>query len=197
MPHRKTLILNGHPAERSLSRLFADTYAAAARARGHDVRQHNLSEMEFDMDFGDGDYSNHKPLEPDLISFVDDLQWSDHVVITFPLWWGSLPAKLKGLFDRAFLPGITFDTRNKTLIGFPKPLLTGRTAQMIVTADTPRWALWVFYRSAILHMMTGQVLKFSGLKPRKSIWFSGASEATPKQISKWIRRVESAVRTAS
>ena len=80
---------------------------------------------------------------------MSDLEWAEHVVVTSPLWWGAMPAKLKGAFDRALLPGRAFDTRNTTTIGFPAPMLKGKTARVLLTADTPAFLLWLMYGNAI------------------------------------------------
>ena len=191
MPERKILILDGHPAERSLSRLFADTYASAARRAGFDVKVLHLSALEFDADFGQGTYHSFKPLEPDLRDFMDKVAWADHFVLIAPMWWGGLPARLKGLFDRAFVPGLAFDPRNKKH-GMPSPLLTGRSARFIVTSDTPMWALRLMYRRAILFAVHGQILRFVGMKPRRPLWFSGASDADDGRIARWVGQVEKA-----
>lgn len=121
MHPKKILVLNGHPGENSLSRTFAETYGAAAQDNGHQVRLIHLSDLQFDHDFGQGNYHDFKPLEPVLEQVLQDIEWSDHLVLTAPMWWGGLPAKLKGLIDRTFIPGRTFDTRNTNRIGFPAP----------------------------------------------------------------------------
>ena len=97
MTTKRIYILNGHPAESSLNRTLAETYAAAARDVGHEVRLTHLHGLAFDLDFGFGGYDNQKPLEPDLEQVLADIEWSEHVVLTTPMWWGGLPAKLKGL----------------------------------------------------------------------------------------------------
>ena len=111
MTPKRIFILDGHPAETSLSRTFAEVYATRARAAGHEVRMAHLHDMVFDMDFGQGGYDNWKPLEPVLDGVLSDIEWANHVVLAVPMWWGGLPAKLKGLIDRTFLPGRTIDTR--------------------------------------------------------------------------------------
>ena len=191
MPDRKILILDGHPAKRSLSRLFADTYATAARKAGFPVKVLHLSDLAFDMDFGQGNYHSFKPLEPALQDFMDKVSWSDHFVLIAPMWWGGLPAKLKGLFDRAFVPGLAFDPRN-TRFGMPSPMLTGRSARFIVTSDTPMWVLRLMYRRAILFAVQRQIFKFVGMKPNRAMWFSGASEADEGKIARWVGQVEQA-----
>jgi len=190
MNTKKILVLNGHPAERSLSRTFAETYAAAAEANGHDVRTVHLDGLEFDLDFGRSSYDEAKPLEPALEQLLADVEWSDHLVLTTPLWWGGLPAKLKGLIDRMFIPGRTFDSRNKTTIGLPRPLLSGRTARVLVTSDTPGWFMRLAYRQALFHQLRGQIFGFVGFKPTRISHFTGASKPKPGLVDRWVAQVQ-------
>ena len=185
MPAKKILVLNGHPGESSLSRSFAETYAENAWNAGHEVRMHHLS----DMDFGQGNYKNWKELEPALEAFLTDLEWSTHVVVALPMWWGGLPAKLKALFDRAFVPGRAFDPRNPNRMGTPSPLLGGRTARVIMTSDTPGWILRWFYNRSIIHQINKQILGFVGIKPTQHTHFSPASDAGSEDVQGWIAQV--------
>ncbi|WP_169568870.1 NAD(P)H-dependent oxidoreductase [Sneathiella limimaris] len=186
MASKNILTLNGHPAESSLSASLLDRYQENATKAGHLVRRHDLFSKTFDPDFGDGGYHNPKPLEPDLQTFVDDLLWCDHLVLATPMWWGGLPALLKGLFDRALLPGTTFDTRNTNFIGMPAPLLKGRTASTLLTSDTPSYALSLMYGSAIRKQLERQIYKFVGLKPVSFKSFAPATEAKPALVNKWL-----------
>ena len=188
MSSKRILILNGHPAERSLSQLFAENYAQSARQAGAEVRIHNLSEMNFDMDFGQGNYSQFKDLEPPLEMFLTDLEWAEHLVLTTPMWWGGLPAKLKGLFDRAFIPGRTFNTKVKKM-GMPTPMLPGKTARVIMTSDTPLWFERFIYNRAIMHQIRKQILGFVGIKPTRFTYFSGASDVADKGVEAWTNKV--------
>ncbi|MDK3073372.1 NAD(P)H-dependent oxidoreductase [Sedimentitalea sp. JM2-8] len=190
MPAKKIFILDGHPAETSLSRAFAERYAGAARRAGHDVRIAHLSDLDFDDDFGRGNYNDFKPLEPALQSVMDDIEWSDHMVLTTPMWWGGLPARLKGLIDRAFVPGRAFDPRNPKLGGMPAPMLTGRSARVILTSDTPGWIMRLMYRRALIWQMRGQILGFVGIKPTRFTYFAGASDPKPGMIERWFGQVE-------
>lgn len=189
MQQKKILILDGHPAETSLSRTFARTYGDAARKQGHEVRMVHLSDLQFDHDFGQGNYQDFKPLEPVLEKVLEDIEWSDHLVLTTPMWWGGLPAKLKGLIDRMFIPGRTFDTRNTNLLGLPAPLLSGRTARVILTSDTPSVFMRLIYRQAMIRQIKSQILGFVGFKPTRFTYFSGASQPKPGHVDRWIAKV--------
>jgi putative NADPH-quinone reductase len=184
MPKR-IYILNGHPGAASLSHLLTSTYAESARAAGHKVRISNLHDLEFDADFGEGGYQNTKPLEPALEQVLEDLEWSEHVVLATPMWWGGVPAKLKGLFDRVLLPGRTFDTRVKTF-GLPTPLLTGRTARVLLTSDTKSWLLRWVYHNAILNQLRCQIFTFIGIKPTRVSQFADASHPAKGAVDRWL-----------
>ncbi|NIZ12135.1 NAD(P)H-dependent oxidoreductase [Phaeobacter sp. HF9A] len=189
MSMRKILLLNGHPGHTSLNKSLAEAYRAAAEEAGHQLRYHDLSQMEFDSDYGLGGYANYKPLEPVLETFLTDLEWAEHVVITTPLWWGMLPAKLKGLFDRVLLPGRTFDTRNTSLIGLPAPMLSGKTARVILTMDTPPLFLRLAYSNAVKKILTRQILGFVGIKPTRFTSFAPASHPKENHLRSWLKKV--------
>ncbi len=188
MTPKRIYILNGHPAETSLSKTFAAAYAGAAQAAGHEIRVTNLHDLNFDSDFGYGGFSKIKPLESSLEKVIEDIEWSEHVVLALPMWWGGLPAKLKGLFDRALLPGRAFDTRVKKG-KMPKPMLSGRSARVIITSDTPGWLMRFIYKNALLRQLNGQILGFIGIKPSRVTYFAGASEPEPGVVDRWIEKV--------
>ncbi|MTI16962.1 flavodoxin family protein [Rhodobacteraceae bacterium RKSG542] len=185
---KRIFILNGHPAATSLSRNFAEVYAQEARSAGNEVRITHLHDLQFDSDFGVSSFKDAKPLEPSLEKVMQDIEWSEHIVLATPMWWGGLPAKLKGLFDRAFLPGRTFDTRS-TKAGLPLPMLSGRTARLILTSDTPGWFLRLVYKNAMLWQLRKQILGFVGIKPTKVTYFAGASHPRDGQVESWMTGV--------
>jgi len=197
MTQRRIFIINGHPAKSSLNRTLAEAYADAARTAGHDVRITHLNELNFDPDYGFGGYKEWKPLEPALEGVADDIEWSEHVVLTTPMWWGGPPAKLKGLIDRAFLPGRFFDTRNTDWKGAPKPMMSGRSGRMIVTADTPGWFLQWIYRNAMLRQLRDQIFGFVGIRPARITYFSGASHPKPDAVDRLVAKIRNLATVAS
>ncbi|WP_424944237.1 NAD(P)H-dependent oxidoreductase [Aliiroseovarius crassostreae] len=186
MPARKILVLNGHPAESSLSRHLAETYADAANAAGHDVTLLHLRDLQFDPDHGFAGYRQHKPFEPDLERFLTALHHCDHFVLISPMWWGGLPAKLKGLIDRSFWPGRVFDSRGK---GLPKPLLTGRSGRVILTSDSPWWYFRFLLHRPLYWALRRQIFEFVGIKPFRMTHFAQASHTNTAQVQGWTAKV--------
>lgn len=119
-----------------------------------------------------------------------DVEWAEHIVLSAPMWWGAFPAKLKGLFDRAFLPGRSFDTRNTNMFGVPRPMLTGKTARVLLTTDTPALFLRLFYGNAVKKWISRQILGFVGIKPTRFTQFSPASHPKEHQVTGWLKTAQ-------
>ena len=185
---KRIYVLNGHPGEASLCRSLAEGYAAGAKEGGHEVRATHLHDLRFDPDFGQGSYRGAKALEPDLEAVLADIEWCEHLVLVTPMWWGGVPAKLKGLLDRALLPGRAFDPRNKRL-GLPTPIFRGRTGRVIVTSDTPGLWLRLAYGNALFKQLRGQVLGFIGIRPSRVTHLSMANEASDAKKQRWFEKV--------
>lgn len=180
---KRVLVLDGHPDGTSLVSALAEAAAEGARAHGAEVRLLKLSAMAFDPNLALG-YKQRMDHEPDLQRFLDDLRWCDTFVLLHPLWWGAAPAKLKGLFDRVFLPGIAFAYEGDG--HFPKKLLEGRTARVLITADTPPWYLWLGYRNGWPNVLRRQILDFVGLKVTRLRVVGTIRDATPARIASFM-----------
>lgn len=182
-PSSKVLVLDGHPDGTSLCSALAAAAAETAQARGAEVRLLQLSAMQFDPNLAHG-YKQRQDHEPDLQAFLEAVRWCDTFILVHPLWWGAAPAKLKGLIDRVFLPGIAFAYEGDG--HFPKQLFEGRTARVLITMDTPGWYLWLGYRNGWLNVLRRQILNFVGLKVTHMKTIGPVRDATPEGIAAFM-----------
>lgn len=53
-------------------------------------------------------YSRGESEDPLVKKYIAMLQNTDEIIFMFPIWWGMLPAVLKGFFDRVLLKGTSF-----------------------------------------------------------------------------------------
>jgi NAD(P)H dehydrogenase (quinone) len=100
----RIVIIVGNPRKETFSEALAAAYQRGAEAAGHQVSLFVLSRMEFDPILHNG-FSKPQPLEPDLAAAQTAIGAADHLVLIFPLWFGTLPALLKGFIERVFQPG--------------------------------------------------------------------------------------------
>lgn len=184
---KKIFIFVGNPNNDSLSVLLADAYAASAAKAGHEVRMTKLADMKFDPILHKG-YKVIQQYEPDLAKFQEDVKWSEHFVTFFPIWWSDMPASMKGLIDRAWMPGFAFNMRKGLIPGWIRRL-KGRSARVIVTSDSTPLLLWFLFGGNINNYVRG-VLRFSGFAPVRKTWFSGMNKMTPKKVTSFIKKME-------
>ena len=182
---RRILLILGHPASTSFCYALASAYRESASRAGHEVRTLYLGELSFDPVLHHG-YAQVQALEPDLLMAQSDILWADHLTFIFPIWWGGIPALMKGFIDRVFLPGFAFKYRKGK--AFPDKLLKGRTAHLLVALDTPPWYYRWFYHMPGLHQMRKTTLELCGIRPIKTIMFGPVLGSTAAQRDKWLKK---------
>ncbi|MSR70655.1 flavodoxin family protein [Candidatus Kaiserbacteria bacterium] len=185
---KKIVLLLGHPNPgATLSSEMALIYETAAKKEGHDVRRFNLAELKFDPILHLG-YTAIQELEPDLKTLQEAIKWADHFVIVYPNWWQTMPALLKGLFDRMWLPGFSFNMRkhsNGTLALGWRKRLKGKTARVIVLSGSPPWFIWLFFGDYTNEIKMG-ILWFAGFKTR--VTRLGPTDIAPEWMKNGWRR---------
>ena len=180
---KRIAIIQGHPdpAGHHLLHALADAYAAGATSLGHEVRRIEVGKLEFSLlrtqaDFETGD------VPPALVQSREDLRWAEHWVFLFPLWHGTMPALLKGFLEHIFRPGFAMEYRTN---GFPKRLLAGRSARIVVTMGMPVLMYRWFFGAFGLRGFERSMLGFAGIKPiRESLY--GLTFADEKKRLRWI-----------
>ena len=182
---QRILVILGHPSDTSFGSALADTYTHAAKNAGHEVRVLRLGHLHFDPILHNG-YAEIQALEPDLLAAQSDILWATHLTFVFPIWWGGIPALMKGFIDRTFLPGFAFKYRAGK--AFPDKLLQGRTAHLLVTLDTPAWYYRWFQRMPGIHQVRKTTLRFCGITPVKTLLFGPVLGSTAARRSTWLKQ---------
>ena len=180
---RKIFIWVAHPRAASLCAGLADAYQADARAKGADTRRMDLCTMQFDPTF-EGYGPDAPALEPDLLRWQDNIAWADHLMIVHPYWWGAMPTQAKAVLDRALTSGFAYKYHRRGM-GWDK-LLTGRTADALITSDTPPLIDTFIYRKPARRVLCNQVLGFCGIKARKVVQLGSVKLADAAKIDRWI-----------
>lgn len=183
--NKKIVVLLGNPDSDTYSGAVADTYQAHAEEAGHEVARFNIGDMQFDPILHKG-YKEIQPLEEDLLNLQQAIREAEHLVIVYPNWWCTMPAILKGLFDRMWLPGFAFNF-NKETKRIEKHL-TGKTARVIVVAGThsPFMTWWNFgdYTNEIQHGILG----FAGIRTAVTA-YGPCEKVDAAQHDKWLSQV--------
>ena len=187
MNQKKIFVLVGHPDSDSLSSQFATSYVYGAKEKGHVVRRTNLGELSFDPILHKG-YKVRQELEPDLLKLQEDINWADHFVVVYPAWWSTMPALLKGMFDRIWLPKFAYEFyKTGPFAGLLwKPMMKGKTARVFVLSDAPPIFARLIFGDTTNEIRKG-ILWFSGFRPRvKKI--GPLKFVSERKVEKWKLR---------
>jgi NAD(P)H dehydrogenase (quinone) len=184
---KKILVILGQPQRHSYGGALAQAYVAGAREAGAEVRETYLGDLKFNP-IATISLANLAGLEPDLVQAQEAITWADHLVFVYPIWWGTIPALLKGFIERIFLPGFAVNFHEND--PFWDKLLAGRSARLIVTLNTPSWYYrWVLGQPGH-RTMKNTILEFCGIKPVRITEIGPMRNSTDAKRQKWLEKVK-------
>lgn len=181
------LIVYAHPEPRSFNAALKDAAVAALTQAGHQVQVSDLYAMNFNpvahpSEFPERANPEHFHLQreqrhaaqtgriaPDVAAEHAKLLWADLIIFQFPLWWGSMPAIMKGWVDRVFSVG--------TIYGRETYAIRGKRALLSVTlSGYPTYEEGAEHASMELHHVLHNMLALPQLKGEEPFFVFGAGQ---------------------
>ena len=150
----RALIVHAHPEPQSFCTAQMREAAAALQAQGYEVTISDLYRMGWNAALDRHDFTHesgepfkpqaeqlaaaqHATFAPDVAAELDKLLAADLLIFSFPLWWFSLPALLKGWVDRVFAMGAVYGAGVGTYV---QGKFLGRRAMLLFTTGGPEAA---------------------------------------------------------
>ena len=184
---KKILIINGHPDPESYNVALADAYEKGAKNANAAIQRINIRDLEFNPNLAFG-YRKRTELEPDLLAAQEQIKWAEHIVWVYPVWWGGVPAIMKGFLDRVLLPGFAFKKREGSV--WWDRFLGGRSSRIICTMDQPPWFYRFFNRQPSHMAMKKLTLNFIGIKKVKITSIGPLRLSKDSFRLKWLNNIE-------
>lgn len=182
-----TLIINGHPGKNTFNSALAEAYLKGAGKTSAILKTLDVADLNLTLDMTG--FDKDKPV-PDKIKQVQDLiLWADHLVWIYPTWWANMPAMLKAFFEQVFLSDFAFKYKKSSKFVKWDKFLTGKTAEVISTMDSPPW----YYK-----LMAGDpgyktvkdIMNFCGIKMKGRTYFGSVKVSSEIQRKKWLEKAE-------
>lgn len=147
----KVLVIYAHSEPTSLTGALKNVGVSALMEAGHEVIVSDLYGAGFSPTAAKCDFSaltgqhynymfeqkaasaNDLAFSPDIIEEIQQLKEADIVIIYTPIWWFSVPAILKGWFDRVLAMGTAWDGGKI----YEEGLLKGKKAMVCALAGGP------------------------------------------------------------
>ncbi len=193
------LIVLAHPDSKSFNAALRDFAADTLTYAGHQVRTSDLYGMKFDPVAHPAQFPSRADpvhfrlqreqrhavetgtLSTEVSAEIEKLFWAELVIFQFPLWWGAMPAILKGWLDRVFVSGVVY--------GSGVEGLSGRKALLSVTASPcDAYAECAERIKAELHPVISNALRLPNLEVLEPIFFFVPATATVIERETAFRR---------
>jgi NAD(P)H dehydrogenase (quinone) len=188
-----SLIL-AHPQPGSFNHAIAEAACAEARARGHDVRCHDLYAERFDPVLPGAEIPEAATLDPRLELHCREIAEADGIVIVHPNWWGQPPALMKGWIDRVIRPGVAYRfLEGDGGEGVPIGLLRARAALVFNTSNTPPEREQQAFGDPLEAIWKRCVFGLCGVTTVQRETFSVVVTSRPDERAEWLSRVRAAV----
>ncbi|GGY56156.1 NAD(P)H-dependent oxidoreductase [Parvularcula lutaonensis] len=186
-PKRITLLL-GHPSRnRSYCRALAERYRDAAVKAGHGISFFDGASLDVPFLHNTEEFESGEPPES-VRPLQAAISEGEHFVIVFPMWMGTLPAYTKALIEQTFRPGFALDMSDPT--SFPKQLMKGKSARIIMTMGMPAAAYRFIFRAHGLKNLERSLLGLCGFKPIRSTLIGRVEAGGSEYRERWLRRID-------
>jgi NAD(P)H dehydrogenase (quinone) len=188
-------VVHSHPLEDSYNHALFKAIVETLQRR-HEVVATDLYRERFSPVMTDAErrsyYGAHYADEA-VSRLTEQLRRVDGIIFCFPHWWFSMPAMLKGYFDRVWAPGTAF--AHDLAGGRIEPLLTNIRLFGVVTSYGSPW--WL---TRIVMQDPGRKVLFRALKPMcgpgvRSFYMAhyDMDRSTPASRGAFIERVRAKV----
>lgn len=176
-----------HPWYGSFNKAILDVITAKLERENKAYNVIDLCKDRFNPVFSEEElavYNQGKALDPLITRYQEIIKKSDEMVFIFPNWWNTMPAILKGFFDKVLLKDFAFNYEG----GFNALLDINKTT-VITTSEHPS----PNFKNIIENGFIGDMLNPVGI--RNAVWLSceGTSKGTDEMRKEFLKKVEETV----
>lgn len=192
---RRILIIQGHPDAdaKHFGHALAAAYRKGAEAAGHTVEEVRLAEVDYPMLHSEAEWTEGE-VPASLKPVQEQIREADHLVFFFPLWLGTLPARVKAFLEQVLRPGFAFAAEAREGIG--ERLLKGKSARVVITMGMPgpiyRW----YFGAHGYRNLKRNILYFCGIRPVRRCFVGGVAGKNDRHRQRWLARIEALGRKA-
>lgn len=111
-------------------------------------------------------------------------QKADLIAIFHPIWWGSMPAILKGFFDKVFQSGFAY-TRHEHL---DTGLLKGKKAIVFAFSSVPKWHISILQSNSFKHTWQRSLFDYCGIKSQIYL-YGNMRTVSDETIHVWRKQI--------
>jgi putative NADPH-quinone reductase len=187
----KFLIVNSHPYEKSFNRQLTQSIEDVL-AKKHEVQVIDLVQDKFNPVMEGEDlkvFGKGKAADEKVYEYQSKIKEADVLVFAFPIWWGIMPAILKGFIDKVFLKDFAYIYTETGIQG-----TLNKKAVVITTMETPKEVYNNVLNNPVQNQFINGTLDTCGIKTEKYFQIdkinSGTDEYRKDEFDKIVKYFE-------
>ncbi len=137
--------------------------------KGHELVVRDLYQINFDPVLRTRDFEMISAGNPpeDIKKEQEFIRWADVLLFIYPIWWGGMPAIVKGYIDKIFSWGFAYKSNGNG----PFPLLTDKKAILMNSFGQTRAEYEMGMFAAMNRVNSEGVFGFSGIEVIHQLYF--------------------------
>lgn len=139
----QTLIIFTHPkTKKSICSKILKGVLQSLNQKQADYEVLDLYKMNYDPVMKDLELytSGNKEVSEENLQIQQKIKESANLIFIYPVWWGGMPAILKGFVDRVFTPNFAFKYRRDKFLNFiPDKLLADKKIAVFISFGGPKF----------------------------------------------------------
>jgi len=184
---RILIIYSNHYGNNFNSRLL-DRLKSKITQIGDELEVRDLYQMNFDPVLRTKDFEMISAGNPpdDIRKEQELIKWADILLFIYPIWWGGMPAIVKGYIDRVFSWGFAYKSNGNG----PVPLLTDKKAIIMNSFGQSRAEYEMGMFAAMNRVNSEGVFGFSGVQVLQQLYFPSIQSASLEVQEEYIKEAE-------
>jgi putative NADPH-quinone reductase len=185
----KTVIVYNHPFSGSLCHALLESARDGAKKAGYDVDVIDLDADKFNPVMNEEElrgFLRHEMIDPQAKDYFERIRGANHLIIIFPIWWGLMPALMKGFIDKVVFPGAFYEMPEDATT--MTPLLPNLKVTIITTMNTPADIYRDYFGDAIYKALVNDTFNTVGIKNVEWVSFNMVKFSTEEQRREWLEK---------
>lgn len=129
-------------------------------------------------------YNQGKAIDPLVLKYQEMIGSSNKIIFIFPIWWNTMPAILKGFFDKVLLKDFAFNYEG----GF-NPLLQIHKGLVITTSESPTH----IFNESIKNLFIKDILSVVGIRNCEWINCESTSKGTDEMRISFLNEIKETI----
>jgi putative NADPH-quinone reductase len=136
---------------------------------------------------------NIQNLDPMTVEMAREINESDELILLFPIWWGLMPAQMKGFIDKVIFPGLIYTQVSE----FKLKLISNKLKKVtvITTMNAPSFLYRIVFGNSINFALKYGTFKKIGVKSYRWMNLSSVKLKSQSKRQDDLHRIEKAFGT--